>query len=156
MPVRPIVPADRGAIKVILQGSEAFNDYDVAIALEVFDIHFEDPEEDYELYCSFDENGAILGYICIGPTPLTEATWDIYWMVVKADAQGKGIGGELLEYLERRIGSKQGKLIVAETSSTQAYDRARKLYLRNGYRALTRIEDFYRSGDHLIIFGKYL
>ena len=156
MPIRAIVPEDRYEITNILHRSETFSEREIEIALELFDIHFEDPEEDYEFYVSIDERNRVLGYVCISPTPLTEGAWDIYWLVIRPDAQGQGVGRELVDFLENRIRSAQGRLVVAETSSTEAYSNARRFYLKHGYRELANIHDYYSTDDHLIIYGKYL
>ena len=156
MQIRSTVPEDRQAIQAILHGTESFTEREIEIALEVFDIHFGDPEEDYELYTCVDDGNVVLGYVCIGPTPLTEGTWDLYWIAIGPAAQGKGVGKRLTEFIEERIRSARGRLIVAETSSTGAYDRARKFYLRNGFREIATLHDYYRTGDHMFIYGKYL
>jgi hypothetical protein len=49
-----------------------------------------------------------------------------------------------------------GRLILAETSSQMKYESTRQFYLRQGYRELSRIKDYYRLGDDLIVFGKYI
>ncbi|MEE9226034.1 MAG: GNAT family N-acetyltransferase [Bacteroidota bacterium] len=156
MPIRSTVPEDRDEIKNILHRTETFSEREIEIALEVFDIHFEDPEEDYELYTCVDEKNKVLGYVCTGPTPLTEGTWDIYWIAVRSDAQGKGVGKQLADFLEDRVRSARGRLVVAETSSSETYGRARRFYVKHGYHELATILDYYRPGDHLIIYGKYL
>src|SRR4030042_1827627 len=38
-----------------------------------------------------DDDGRVLGYACFGPHPITEGTYDLYWIVVDPAAQGRGI-----------------------------------------------------------------
>lgn len=156
MPIRPTALEDRDEIKNILDRAGTFSEREIEIALELFDIRFEDPKEDYELYTYVDERKNILGYVCIGPTPMTAGTWDIYWIAVRPDAQGHGVGKQLAGFIENRVRSVDGRLIVTETSSTVPYERARRFYLKNGYRELATIHDYYKAGDHLMIYGKYI
>jgi hypothetical protein len=47
-------------------------------------------------------------------------------------------------------------LVVAETSSQPKYEKTRRFYLTRGYAELARIRDYYRRGDDLVVYGKYL
>jgi hypothetical protein len=47
-------------------------------------------------------------------------------------------------------------LLIAETSSTPKYDRTRLFYEKKGFLRLAQIKDYYRAGDDLVIYGKYL
>jgi hypothetical protein len=49
-----------------------------------------------------------------------------------------------------------GRLIIAETSSLPRYQRTRDFYVRRGYTELAKIVDYYRPGDDLVVYGKYL
>jgi ribosomal protein S18 acetylase RimI-like enzyme len=97
-----------------------------------------------------------VGWACYGRVPLTDATFDLYWIVVAPDAQQAGIGGRLLEEIERQIMYQAGRWLIAETSSTASYFPTRQFYLRYGFLLLSEIDDFYRPGDGRVIFGKRL
>jgi len=45
----------------------------------------------------------VAGYICYGPTPVTEGTWDIYWEAVAHERQGLGIGSKLMAAVLQEI-----------------------------------------------------
>ncbi|OGU36760.1 MAG: hypothetical protein A2068_06590 [Ignavibacteria bacterium GWB2_35_6b] len=77
-------------------------------------------------------------------------------MAVKPGIQNKGIGKILLEHAENFAKEKNGRLILAETSSREGYTGTRNFYIRNNYEVLSRIKDFYSVGDDLVMFGKYL
>ena len=69
-----------------------------------------------------------MGYACFGPHPLTQGTYDLYWIVVDPVAQGHGIGHALLAGVEAEVLARGGRLLLVETSSTSAYASARRLY----------------------------
>jgi hypothetical protein len=43
---------------------------------------------------------------------------------------------------------------VIETSSRPDYARARRFYERSGYKKTAVLEDFYREGDHKLIYTR--
>ena len=98
----------------------------------------------------------MLGYACFGPHPLTQGTYDLYWIVVDPIAQGRGIGHTLLARVEAEVRARGGRLLLIETSGTPAYASARRLYETSGYCCEAIIHDFYASGDNLLIFSKDL
>ncbi|MEZ4820913.1 MAG: GNAT family N-acetyltransferase [Ignavibacteria bacterium] len=86
----------------------------------------------------------------------TEGTYDLYWIAVNPKVQSKGIGSGLIKYIEDNIRSKNGRLILIETSGKDSYEKERKFYEKNQYEELVNIRDFYKPGDSLVIYGKYL
>jgi GNAT superfamily N-acetyltransferase len=105
------------------------------------------------VYC---EDGWTLGYACFGPHPLTQGTYDLYWIAVDPVAQGRGIGHALLAGVEAEVLARGGRMLLVETSSTPAYASARQLYEGSGYHYEAIIHDFYAPGDNLLIFSKDL
>jgi len=149
----PMVAGDKPGIMDILRETSEFDKEEIPVAEEIIDLYLESPGEFYVITVAKDGNTP-LGYICFGPTPLTKSTWDIYWMAVRKEKRGLGIGGELLRFAEENICFNGGTLALVETSSKQNYLRTRRFYRGNGYRRTARILDFYSPGDHLFIFEK--
>jgi len=140
----------------ILQNTPEFKPSEVVVAEEVIDSYLHDPHgSGYHIFIAEDES-AVVGYICYGPTPLTEDTWDIYWIAVSAEKQGRGIGGALMAHAEDKIRKAQGRLILIETSSKLEYENTRRFHLSHGYEVAGRIPDFYAPGDDKLILQKRL
>jgi GNAT superfamily N-acetyltransferase len=136
--------------------TDAFTPEEIGIALELVDIVLEKPEQrDYMIH-TYDDGTNVLGYYCIGPTPATQGTFDLYWIAVGPSEHGKGIGGALSAHADELVKSHGGRLIIAETSSQPKYKKTREFYLSHGYSELSRIREYYRVGDDLVVFGKYL
>lgn len=146
----------RDAIKRILIDTNVFNNVEINCALELFDLATipEIPSTDYIIYCIFGNSNDPLGYICYGPTPLTDGTYDIYWIAVKPKYQGNGIGKSLLHFVESEIWNKGGRLIIVETSSEDMYSSTRQFYLKNHYTLEYMMHDFYATGNHRCIYTK--
>ena len=103
-----------------------------------------------------DLNGRLAGYTCYGSIPLTASSFDLYWIVVSPDSQGKGIGRLLMLETERLIRQSGGSKIYVETSGRDQYAGTRAFYQRMGFRMESLLENFYAPGDSKVIFSKIL
>jgi ribosomal protein S18 acetylase RimI-like enzyme len=157
MIIRPLKEKDRPEIEDILRRTKVFSEEEILVALELIDIYLTDKKQkDYDIYSAADENDTALGYVCIGPTPMTLGTFDLYWIAVNPEVHGKGIGKELVKFIEKLISERKGRLIVVETSSREDYEPTRNFYIRIQYKEISRIKDYYKINDDLVVYGKYL
>ncbi len=155
MTVRTLAPGDRPALKALLMAEGAFRDDEVAVALELIDEALAGADSGY--WVRVAELGAeVAGYICYGPTPMTEATYDLYWLVVGAQFRRRGVARALARAMEGDLSARGGGSVRVETSDTEGYGAARRLYEALGYPMACRLADFYRPGDDLIIYYKRL
>lgn len=155
--VRKFLPDDKDPLVRIIKSTGVFYPEEIDVAIELMDDVIRNPETgDYEIYTAVGKDGDILGYYCIGPTPLTDGTFDLYWIAVNPRFQHQGIGNRLIRHAEDLVASRGGRLVVAETSSMPKYEATRTFYLRNQFDELARIRGYYRMGDDLVIYGKYI
>ncbi len=120
----------------------------------MWDAYLRQGEASGYVFLIYKNGGRPLGYACFGPHPLTEGTFDLYWIAVDQQARGQGIGHALLRRVEEEIRARRGRMLLVETSGTPAYAPARRLYESCGYRYEAVVHDFYALGDDLIVFGK--
>jgi ribosomal protein S18 acetylase RimI-like enzyme len=154
--IRPMTHKDKPRITKILHSTPEFKLSEVAVAEEVIDSYLKDSfSSGYHILVA-DVDSIVTGYICYGPTPMTEGTWDIYWMAVAREKQDQGIGSALMESAENEIVRAEGRLAIIETSSTPAYEKTRHFHLSHGYEIVARIPDFYAPGDAKLILQKRL
>lgn len=153
--IRKLKREDRPGILQMIRQTEMFTPAEVDVAMELLDANLNDPQQKDYLISVAEEAGKVLGYVCYGPTPATEGTFDLYWIVVSPEIQNKGIGKQLLKYVESEVLGNHGQLIIIETSSQEKYYPTRQFYLRNDYQIAAQIKDFYRIGDDRVIFVKY-
>jgi len=159
MRIRKLAPPDRDEIAELLRTSGTFNEGEVEVAMEVIDSALAAPGRDYFVLVAAyeeDEAEAIAGYLCYGPTPMTEATYDLYWVATRAGLRGRGVGTHLVLAMEGEVYARGGRLVRIETSLVGEYDAARAFYARLSYHEVGRIRDFYRAGDDLITLAKRL
>lgn len=158
--IRPLEPEDRRDIVRILENAGNFTSEEVATALELVDEWLASGEESgyltYVLDLATDDITGVLGYVCFGPTPLTEWTYDLYWIAVDKSKHRNGAGKRLLKFAEEEVARRGGKLLLVETSSQETYGGTIQFYERTGYRLVGRINDYYKANDDKLIFSKQL
>src|SRR5438477_4141050 len=98
----------------------------------------------------------VLGYVCFGPTPLTESTYDLYWIAVDKSKHRGGVGKRLLKFAEEEIVRRGGKMLLVETSSQETYGGTIQFYEKTGYELVGKIKEYYKPGDDKLIFMKKL
>jgi ribosomal protein S18 acetylase RimI-like enzyme len=154
--IRPLTVKEKASVMRLLQATPEFLPPEVIIAEELIDAFLEDTETSgYYIYIA-EHDGEIAGYVCYGNTPLTEATWDLYWIAVANNKQGFGIGRSLMKHAEDDIKKMHGKLIMVETSGKPEYNKTRRFYDTLNYQRVCQIPDYYAPGDDLVLFSKRL
>lgn len=157
MVIRPLVFKDISEILRIIEGTGTFNEMEILVAEEVMDDALRHPEKgDYHIFSAVDVSDSPNGYICFGPIPMTQNRYDLYWIAVDKTASRQGVGGKLLKFMEAVLRRKGAGRIYVETSSTPPYQAARAFYEKHSYRLVCVLDDFYRKGDHKMIFMKEL
>ena len=152
--LRPVARAHRARLEQLTRGTGLFREEEVATAVELLDESL-GGDEDYQFLGAFDGD-ELIGYACWGPTPGTEGTYDLYWIVVDRAQQGRGIGTQLLADVEHRLATHGARLIVVETSSRPDYVGTRAFYEAKGYTRGATIPAYYAPGDDLVIYTKDL
>jgi ribosomal protein S18 acetylase RimI-like enzyme len=155
--VRPLGAADRASVDGILRALRAtgiFNDDEVETALELIDEWLQDGDASGYLTYVIEDATGVRGYVCFGPTPMTAGTYDLYWIAVDPATQGRGYGRRLLAFAEAEVERRGGRLLLIETSSQVAYGATIRFYERSGYDLAARIANFYRPGDHKLVYAK--
>jgi D-alanine-D-alanine ligase len=149
---RPMQAADLPELVSITAETGYFRSDEVAVAEEVLNAAAAG-SADYQVYVAASADRSV-GYVCFGPTPLTNGTWDMYWLAVGPAYQRRGIGRRLMLLAEEQIRRQKGRLIVLETSSQELYESTRRFHRSLGYREQCRIPDFYDVGDDQVVFTK--
>jgi len=154
--MRPVRRDDLPELTRILKETGAFTVDEVDCALELLNNVLDDPTQKDYYVTVIEEGGKPAGYILFGPVPLTEGTWDIYWVATDPVHHGKGFGRKLFERTESDLRVLGARMICLETSSQGSYMRTRRFYEQAGYTEASRIRDFYRPGDDRLTYVKRL
>jgi ribosomal protein S18 acetylase RimI-like enzyme len=158
--IRPLVAADRSGVFRILENAGNFTPEEVATALELIDEWLELGEHSgyltYVLESQAEGDSEVLAYVCFGPTPLTESTYDLYWIAVDKSKHRGGVGKRLLKFAEEEIVRRGGQMLLVETSSQETYGGTIQFYEKTGYELVGKIKEYYKPGDDKLIFAKRL
>ena len=99
----------------------------------------------------------VLGFVAI--KPLNEKALEILWIAVRRELRGKGIGTELLHFVEDWARERGFQLLVVKSSgdlSYKPYDATRKFYERRGFARIARIDPYPEWGEPVLIYAKCL
>lgn len=155
-----MVAADRSGVFRILESAGNFTPEEVAIALELIDEWLELGEHSgyltYVMESQAEGDSEVLGYVCFGPTPLTESTYDLYWIAVDKSKLRGGVGKKLLKFAEEEMARRGGQMLLVETSSQETYGGTIQFYEKSGYELVGKIKEYYKPGDDKLIFAKKL
>jgi predicted N-acetyltransferase YhbS len=155
--VRPLEQRDRDRVHAIVIATRQFTAIETDTAMELVDAWLAGGEASgYLTIVAEDAGGTVQGFVCVGPTPLTDGTFDLYWVAVDPATQGQGFGGRLVAAAEEAARQRGGRLVVIETSSQERYRPTAQFYAGAGYALVARIPEFYRPGDDKLIFARAL
>jgi len=149
-------PADRQQIREIVESTGFFHPWEVDIALELADERLSKGSASGYEFLFADDQGRTDGYACFGEIPCTRGSYDIYWIAVRRECQGKGLGRRLMQLVEQQIRGLAGRRIYLETSGRSDYLPTRSFYERCQYQLAAELPDFYAPGDAKIIYVKCL
>lgn len=153
---RALESRDRLAIGRLLHRVRNFSAGEIEVALELVDEWLAKGESSDYICWVIEDQEEVRGYVCIGPTPLTHGTFDLYWIAVDPASQRRGYGQELTRLAEHEARARGGRLLLIETASHDTYAPTVRFYERAGYELVSRIADFYKTGDDKLTFAKRL
>lgn len=87
---------------------------------------------------------------------MTEGTWNLLLIAVHPNLQRRGIGTELMRFIEDTLTANGERILIIETSGLPAFLSTREFYQHIGYEEEARIRDFFKLGDDKVVFRKTL
>ena len=131
-----------------------FTVQEIAVLKELVEIELNDSDQkDYHSLVA-EEDGQVVGFACYGPTAMTDGTYDLYWILVDPSYHHRGIGGALLQEVEKSIRRAKGRMLLADTYSSRPYLPARRFYHNHGFRKAAKVRDYYSPGDSRLTYVK--
>ncbi len=144
---------DRDAIAQLARRAEVFTPEEEETVLELFDAYTHSADSGYA-FLSARADGELVGFACWGSTPLTEGTFDLYWICSDPGLREQGVGRRLFQTVEAAVRAQRGRMMIIETSTGDAYLPAVRFYEHMGCAQAARIPDYYRPGEDLLIYVK--
>ena len=151
-----LTPKDAARIHALAEATGFFTAEEAAIAQELAEERLTRGAASGYHFLLAEEAGELLGFACFGPIPCTRGAYDLYWIVVRPDRQGGGLGRRLLTAAEDRIAAAGGRRVYIDTSSRPQYAPTRAFCRACGFREEALLAGFYDQGDGKTIFCKVL
>ena len=149
--IKPTSLNDVPGLRAVLDGTELFPSEMLADMLAPFL-----DGETNALWLMCHHKGEAVGLCYTVPEELADGTWNMLALAVRPDLQGKRLGAALVGATEQHLKGKSQRLLIVDTSGTDAFALTRKFYARNGYEEEARIRDFWADGDDKVVFRKVL
>jgi GNAT superfamily N-acetyltransferase len=149
-----VQPSDREVVRDIIMASGFFSFDEVAIAVELVDERLAQGRQSGYYFIFAEHDNDVVGYTCFGPIPGTLVSYDVYWIAVRHQYRGRGVGSLLIRRSEEMITALGGRRIYVETSSRALYIPTHAFYEARGYRQEALLEDYYAPDDSKLIYVK--
>lgn len=153
--IRNATPDDKVALLALAEATELFSPEDLEGFAGMMDEQLASGTEGDDVWITDDEDG-LRGAAYYAPEPFAEGVWNLYFIGVHPQEQGKGRGSALMRHVETDLQKRGDRLLLVETSGKDDFALTRTFYKKNGYTEEARIRDYYEDGDDKIIFRKVL
>lgn len=156
--IRTVTPADASAVVSLAISSELFAPEDAEIVKAMMADYFT-RERDHGHVCAIDTDDTSGEPVAVAyweSAKATDRTWYLTMIGVRRDRHRHGRGSALLQHVEQQLHAEGQRLLLVETSSTPAFDRARSFYQSCGYTEEALVRDYYERGDDMVLFRKAL
>ena len=155
--LRPTLPADTPELKRLTAETGFFKPHEIETLQEVLDdYHAEAAAGEGHLCFTLESDAGPDGFVYIAPAPMTLGSWHLWWIVVRCDAQGSGLGGQMLRFVEDEIRRRAGRVLFIETSSQPLYEPTWRFYEKHGYERHAVLRGFYAADDDMVIYRRDL
>jgi GNAT superfamily N-acetyltransferase len=153
--IRPTTPEETTLLVDLTEATGLFKPLEVEALTEVFADYFGGNWEYGHRSVTADQDGMVMGFAYYAPAAMTDRTWYLYWIAVRKDIQARGIGTELLKFVEKDIREQhRGRVLFIETGSLPHYEKTRQFYVKNHYETHAILKDYYAAGDSMVVFRK--
>jgi len=150
--IRAVIPSDLDGLKKVIDSSELFpSEY----LEEMISDYFNNPDTQDIWFTYINHHKPVAFGYCV-PEKLTDGTYNLLAIGVSQDSQRNGVAREMMNYIEQALKQKDGRILIAETSSDDAQIGARNFYQKIGYTQAAVIKDFWKDGEDKIVFLKKL
>jgi len=146
--------SDIAVVREIVMATKMFYPHEADVAAELVEERLRRGPASGYFFVFAELAGDVAGYSCYGPIACTTHSYDLFWIAVRPDCQGRGLGRRLLGFSERRIAEAGGRRIYVETSGRPLYHPTRAFYEHCAYTREATLKDFYALGDDKAVYVK--
>jgi acetoin utilization deacetylase AcuC-like enzyme/GNAT superfamily N-acetyltransferase len=151
-----VMADDVGRVRSLVASTGVFNAAEVDIAAELVQERLVKGLRSGYHFILAERGSGLVAYACYGPIEGTQGSFDLFWIAVAPEEQGKGLGPQVFARAEAAMRKAGAKRIYVDTSTSDRYAPTRGFYQRMGFHEESRLPDFYAPGDGKVIYAKAL
>lgn len=148
--------SDRAALLDLQLAAGMFTAEDIAPVAAILDACLTGSNGPDHRWIVFDGDDGFRGAAYYAAETVSDRVWNLLMIAVLPEAQGKGIGEQLITHIEAELRTEGQRILMVETSSTDQFDKTRDFYARLGFSEEGRIRHYYGDDAHKVIFAKAL
>jgi len=149
-----VMADDVGRVRSLVASTGFFNAAEVDVAADLVTERLSKGIRSGYHFILAERGRGLVAYACYGPIEGTQGSFDLFWIAVAPEEQGKGLGPQVLARAETAMRKAGAKRIYVDTSSSDHYAPTRGFYQRMGFEEEARLPDFYAPGDSKVIYVK--
>ncbi len=153
--IRPITRDDTLAVMSLAEASGLFRPHELEEVGGGLADYFDGDQERTHFWLADDDDGLVSVAYC-APEAMTDGTWNLLFIAVRPDRRGRGYGAALVSHVEKILMERGERVLLVETSGTDALAPTRTFYLKHGFDEEARIREYYGVGDDKVIYRKAL
>jgi ribosomal protein S18 acetylase RimI-like enzyme len=150
--IREIEPKDLKRLKEVIDSTGLFP----SALLDDMTNDFFTNQDTSEIWLTKEVDNIPVAVVYCAPERMTEGTFNLYLIAIDQKFQGKGIGSEMMTYIENLLREKGIRILIVETSSLPEFELTRQFYDNLGYTREAVIREFYQEGEDKVVFWKKL
>lgn len=84
---------------------------------------------------------------------------DVYWAIwlyIDPNFKRRKIGTKLYNHIEKELKRKKCRKIYLDVGNEENHKEAISFHLKNGFKLEAKLNDFWDSGEHCLLYSKYL
>lgn len=147
-----VMAEDVGRVRSLVASTGYFNAAEVEIAAELVTERLTKGIRSGYHFVLAERGARLVAYACYGPIDGTRNSFDLYWIAVSPEEQGKGLGAQVYRRASAAMRKAGAMRVYADTSSSDRYASTRHFYQRMGFTEHARLPDFYAPGDGKVIY----
>ncbi|MBA7514119.1 hypothetical protein ES705_06143 [subsurface metagenome] len=154
--IRRLKEEDVKDIASFLGALDTLSEKEKFYAIDDIQCYLFENEPDKYCFYSYIEGGKAVGFAAYSRVPTADRVFELDWLGVKPEYQGRGVGSALLKHIEEELKKLGARLLYLETSSMDEYSEIRRFYDRRGFFNVGCLPNFWKVGDGKVIYIKEL
>src|SRR4029450_11391836 len=116
-----VMPHDVGRVRSLVASTGMFSSAEVDIAADLVTERLTKGIRSGYHFVLAERGARLVGYACYGLIEGTQGSFDLYWIVVAPEEQGRGLGPPVYARAEAAMRKPSAKHIYVDTSSSDRY-----------------------------------